>query len=81
MTAAAKSKIEAPFESRLNAAKHRNPPAVIAALNIPTALIGEKITVTCQSGQIWAGAIIQEYCISLGRTEAEAEEKLNSLGL
>lgn len=66
---------------RLNAAKRRNPTAVILKLHIPTALIGEDITVTVQSGYIWAGSTTREYSCKIGSTAAEAEETLKSKGL
>lgn len=81
MNTAEKLAIESSIAKRLNAAKRLNPTAVINRLNIPTALIGEDITVTVQSGYIWAGSTTQEYSCKIGSTAAEAEETLKSKGL
>ena len=69
---------EETLAKRLNEAKRRNPPSVVNALNIPTALIGQRIVVSWQSGAYWAGSVTQEYCCKLGATYAEAEETLRA---
>lgn len=72
---------EETFAKRLNAAKHRNPQAVVTTLNIPTALIGDRVVVNWQSGAYWAGSVTQEYCCKLGATYDDADATLRAKSL
>lgn len=76
-----KQAIEESIAKRLNAAKHRNPPATFLALGLPTALIAEDITVTWAQGAYWVGTTTQEYAAKIGATFAEANETLSAKSL
>lgn len=77
-----KQKLATTLAGRLNAAKHRlNAPAVLRALKIPTGNIAHDIEVNWHGGKMWAGAGSDEFAMSLGSNEGEAEKILAGLNL